>query len=104
MREIAPDIAVVLRDRVMPVLKSHGGGVYVRSFEDGVLHVGWVGACVGCPLRPFTVAAVLEPALCGVDGVERVEAEGSRLSAAASARLRAMAPVSASRSDLEGEQ
>jgi Fe-S cluster biogenesis protein NfuA len=85
---LAADIADALAERVMPVLRSHGGGVWVSSLEDGVLEVQWQGACVGCPLRPMTVAAVLEPAFEDIEGVERVEA-GVRLSPRTRERLRA---------------
>jgi Fe-S cluster biogenesis protein NfuA len=87
----ASDLSDVLGARVMPILRSHGGGVAVRSLRDGVLELEWQGACLGCPLRAMTVVAVLEPALLGIDGIDRIEA-GVRLSAAARDRIRACAP------------
>jgi Fe-S cluster biogenesis protein NfuA len=100
--QLAADIADALRDRVMPVLRSHGGGVWVSSFEDGVLEVQWQGACVGCPLRPMTVAAVLEPAFEDIEGVERVEA-GVRLSPRTRERLRTYAHPARSRRNAHEE-
>jgi Fe-S cluster biogenesis protein NfuA len=45
----------VLEERVRPVLREHGGGIRVLSFEDGVLKVKMQGSCNNCPSAVFDV-------------------------------------------------
>lgn len=67
---------------------AHAGGVELAEVsEDGVVRVRWTGACTGCPFRPMTMLGTLQPVLLAVDGVRGVEAQGSRVSAEAEARL-----------------
>ena len=67
---------------------AHAGGVeLVEVSDDGEVRVRWTGACTGCPFRPMTMAGTPRPVLLGVDGVRGVEAQGSRISEEAEARL-----------------
>jgi Fe-S cluster biogenesis protein NfuA len=67
---------------------AHAGGVELAEVSDqGVVRVRWTGACTGCPFRPMTMAGTLKPVLLRVDGVRGVEAQGSRVSEEAEARL-----------------
>ena len=65
--------------RVRPILQTHGGDLTLTAVGDGVVSLRFEGACVGCPLRPVTLAVTIEPALRTVEGVEAVEVEGVRL-------------------------
>ena len=76
-----------LRASVSPLLHAHGGDVRIQSVsQDGVVTVEFCGACVGCPLRPVTLALLVEPRLKTLDGVTGVDG-GTRISAAAARRL-----------------
>jgi Fe-S cluster biogenesis protein NfuA len=76
-----------LRASVSPLLHAHGGDVRIQSVsQDGVITLEFCGACVGCPLRPVTLAVLIEPRLKTLDGVTRVDG-GVRISVAAARRL-----------------
>jgi Fe-S cluster biogenesis protein NfuA len=76
-----------LRASVSPLLHAHGGDVRIQSVsQDGVITVEFCGACVGCPLRPVTLAVLIEPRLKTLDGITGVDG-GARISAAAARRL-----------------
>jgi Fe-S cluster biogenesis protein NfuA len=67
---------------------AHAGGVELAEVsQEGVVRVRWTGACAGCPFRPMSMAGTLEPVLLAVDGVRGVEAQGSRISEEARARM-----------------
>jgi Fe-S cluster biogenesis protein NfuA len=67
---------------------AHAGGVELAEVStDGVVRVRWTGACTGCPFRPMTMAGTLKPVLLAVEGVRGVEAQGSRISEEAEARM-----------------
>ena len=68
-----------LEARVRPILQTHGGDLTLTAVGDGVVSLRFEGACVGCPLRPVTLAVTIEPALRAVEGVEAVEVEGLRV-------------------------
>ena len=77
----------LLRALVSPLLHAHGGDVGIQSVSpDGVVTVRFHGACAGCPLRPVTLALLVEPRLKTVDGVTGVDG-GARICAAAARRL-----------------
>jgi Fe-S cluster biogenesis protein NfuA len=73
--------------RVRPMLQTHGGDLTLTAVHDGVVALRFEGACVGCPLRPITLAVTIEPALRSVVGVRAVDVEGVRLSASVAHRL-----------------
>lgn len=76
-----------LRASVSPLLHAHGGDVRIRSVsQDGVVTVEFYGACVGCPLRPVTLALLVEPRLKMLDGITAVDG-GTRISPVAARRL-----------------
>ena len=86
---LARDIEEKLAARVRPLLQVHGGDLTLLTVSNGVVSVRFEGACMGCPLRPVTMATTIGPALRAIDGVESVRAEGVRLSQASAARLAA---------------
>jgi len=76
-------------DELRVVLGAHAGGIELVELVGGVARVRYTGMCTGCPLRPVTTASTVRPALLGVEGVDELEVEGSRISAEAEARLAA---------------
>src|SRR5919201_190458 len=89
-RALAVGVQDKLDGRVRPMLQVHGGDLSLVSVTDGVVRVRFEGACVGCPLRPVTMAVTIEPALRLVDGARAVEALGVRVSPGARARFAAL--------------
>jgi Fe-S cluster biogenesis protein NfuA len=86
-------IQAKLDGRVRPMLQIHGGDIeLVNSSPDSVV-VRFHGACIGCPLRPLTIAALVEPAIREVAGSATVDS-GTRVSAAAARRLAKLAASS----------
>jgi len=83
------EIEAKLDGRIRPVLQVHGGDLTLLTVAHGVVGVRFEGACVGCPLRPVTMAVTIGPALRAIAGVEGVQAEGVRMSQASAARLAA---------------
>ena len=83
------EIQEKLDARIRPLLQVHGGDLTLLTVSDGAVDLRFEGACVGCPLRPVTMAVTIGPALRAIDGVESVRAEGVHVSQAAAARLAA---------------
>ncbi len=52
--EIKKRIKVVL-DTIRPYLQADGGDIEFVSYEDGILFVKMIGACVGCGLIDYTM-------------------------------------------------
>jgi Fe-S cluster biogenesis protein NfuA len=70
------------------LMDVHAGGIELLDVsEDGVVRVRFTGMCSGCPNRPLTTAWAVRPGLLDLEGVTRVEIEGSRISAEAEERL-----------------
>jgi Fe-S cluster biogenesis protein NfuA len=74
---------------VRPMLQTHGGDLTLLAVREGVVVLRFEGACVGCPLRPITLAVTIEPALRSVSGVLGVDMEGVRLPASVGHRIAA---------------
>jgi Fe-S cluster biogenesis protein NfuA len=81
--------AVLARvEQITRIMDVHAGGIeLVDMSDDGVVRVRFTGMCTGCPNRPLTSAWAVKPGLLDLDGVTRVEIEGSRISAEAEERL-----------------
>lgn len=56
---------------IRPNIQMDGGDIEFVNFEDGVVYVRLLGACVGCPSAIYTVAFGVEEAL--KDNVSQVE-------------------------------
>lgn len=50
-------------EEVRPYMESHGGGVQVRSLEDGVLRLRLEGSCDGCAASSATLELAIKKAL-----------------------------------------
>lgn len=64
-------------NKLRPYLQRDGGDVEYVKFEDGIVYVRLVGACVGCSYIDVTLSEGIEAILLeevpGVIGVEQVE-------------------------------
>ncbi len=63
--------------KVRPYLQADGGDVDFIKFEDGIVYVRLLGACIGCASSDETIKGGIEALLLeevpGVIGVEQVE-------------------------------
>ena len=50
-------------EQLRPNIQMDGGDVEFVRFDDGVVYVRFLGACVGCPMSIFTLKAGIEDAL-----------------------------------------
>lgn len=76
MKEIEKNIKEVL-EKLRPFLQSDGGDVQYIGFEDGIVKIRMMGACVGCHLFDVTVYEGIEMILIdevpGVIGVKIID-------------------------------
>ncbi len=63
--------------KIRPYLQSDGGDVDFVKFEDGIVYVRLLGACIGCASSDDTIKGGIEALLVeevpGVIGVEQVK-------------------------------
>jgi Fe-S cluster biogenesis protein NfuA len=63
-------------NRVRPYLQRDGGDVKYMKYEDGIVYVEMLGACVGCSALDSTlkdgIEAILLEEVPGIIGVENV--------------------------------
>jgi len=50
-------------DTLRPNIQMDGGDIKFVRFEDGVVYVRMLGACVGCPVSSYTLKLGIEDAL-----------------------------------------
>ena len=62
VKEIEADIIKVL-NRIRPYLNSEGGDLLYLGFEDGVVYVRMLGACMGCSALDYTLKDGIEALL-----------------------------------------
>lgn len=78
--EIAKKVQVILT-KIRPYLQHDGGDLEFVKFEDGVVYVKMLGACIGCDSIDLTikdgVEAILLEEVPGVIAVETVEENGN---------------------------
>jgi len=76
MNETVEKIVEVL-EKLRPYLQRDGGDLEFVRFEEGIVYVRMLGACVGCAYMEQTLSGGIEAALLeevpGVIGVEAVE-------------------------------
>lgn len=67
--------------KIRPYLQHDGGDVEFVKFEDGIVYVKMLGACIGCDSIDLTirdgVEAILLEEVPGVIGVETIEENGN---------------------------
>ena len=63
--------------KIRPYLQADGGDVEYVSYENGIVYVKLLGACIGCSSADATlkdgIEAILLEEVPGVIGVEQVE-------------------------------
>ena len=62
VKEIEADIIKVL-NRIRPYLNSEGGDLLYLGFEDGIVYVRMLGACMGCSALDYTLKDGIEALL-----------------------------------------
>ena len=61
-------------DKIRPFLQRDGGDVLFDHFEDGIVYVRMLGACVGCAMLDETISEGIELILTEeVPGVVKVQ-------------------------------
>lgn len=60
MADVKKQIEKVLKEQVAPELEIDGGGIELVDFKDGIAHVKFKGACMGCPMAAMTLGNVVE--------------------------------------------
>lgn len=60
--DILQRISSVL-DELRPNIQMDGGDIEFVRFQDGVVYVRMLGACVGCPMSVYTLKMGIETAL-----------------------------------------
>ncbi|MFP4077838.1 MAG: NifU family protein [Candidatus Izemoplasmataceae bacterium] len=74
-KEIAQKAEEVIR-KIRPYINRDGGDIKFVKYEDGIVYVQMLGACVGCALIDTTltegVEAILLEEVPGIIGVEMV--------------------------------
>ena len=61
-RDVEKEIIEVI-DRIKPYIEGDGGGLQYVKFEDGIVYVRLLGACVNCGLIDFTLKDGIESML-----------------------------------------
>ena len=76
MNETEKQIVEIL-EKLRPYLQRDGGDVEYVKFEDGIVYVQMLGACVGCASMDYTLKDGIEQIILeevpGVIGVENIE-------------------------------
>lgn len=47
-------------ERIRPAIQADGGDVQFVEYDDGVVKLRLMGACVGCPMSTMTLQAGIE--------------------------------------------
>jgi len=50
-------------ESIRPSIEMHGGNIEFVQFEQGILAIRFLGACVGCPASSFTLKLGIEEAI-----------------------------------------
>lgn len=56
-------IEEVLESQIRPMIRSHGGDIQFKDFEDGVVYVDLTGACAGCAAADLSTKGFVEDTL-----------------------------------------
>ncbi len=74
-KEIEKQAAEVI-EKIRPYIQRDGGDIRFVKYEDGIVYVEMLGACVGCSLIDTTltdgVEAILLEEVPGIIGVEQL--------------------------------
>ena len=50
-------------ETIRPSIEMHGGNIEFVQFEQGILSIRFLGACIGCPVSTFTLKLGIEEAI-----------------------------------------
>lgn len=50
-------------ETIRPSIEMHGGNIEFVQFNEGILSIRFLGACVGCPASSFTLKLGIEEAI-----------------------------------------
>lgn len=50
-------------ESIRPSIEMHGGNIEFVQFEQGILSIRFLGACIGCPASSFTLKLGIEEAI-----------------------------------------
>lgn len=53
----------VILDTIRPNIQMDGGDIKLVKFEDGIVYVRLLGACIGCPASIYTLKMGIEETL-----------------------------------------
>ncbi len=74
-KEIAKQAEAVI-EKLKPYIRRDGGDIRFVKYEDGIVYVEMLGACVGCSLVDTTltdgVEAIMLEEVPGIIGVEQI--------------------------------
>ena len=59
-KETERKLEEVLREKVRPALRLHGGDIAVESVEDGIMKFRLTGQCSGCPSADITTEEIVK--------------------------------------------
>lgn len=62
----------ICREVLAPLIRADGGELYVVAVEPDSISLHLAGTCSGCPGKPYTTSAVIEPAIYAVAPSARV--------------------------------
>lgn len=62
----------ICREVIAPLVRADGGELYVVAIEPDSLALHLAGTCSGCPGKPYTTSAVIEPAIHAVAPSARI--------------------------------
>lgn len=50
-------------ETIRPGIEMHGGDIEFVQFDEGILSIRFLGACVSCPISSFTLKLGVEAAI-----------------------------------------
>jgi Fe-S cluster biogenesis protein NfuA len=62
----------ICREVLSPLVRADGGELYVVAVEPDSIALHLAGTCSGCPGKPYTTSAIIEPAIYSVAPSARV--------------------------------
>ncbi|MHC4832348.1 MAG: NifU family protein [Planctomycetota bacterium] len=74
--DLPPSVQEIL-EAIRPAIQADGGDIEAVRFEEGVLTLRFLGACVGCPSAEITLRQFIERAFDAVPEVTGVVAAPS---------------------------
>jgi len=74
--DLPPKVREIL-EAIRPAIQADGGDIEAIGFEEGILTLRFLGACVGCPSAEITLRQFIERSFASVPEVTEVVAASS---------------------------